>query len=199
MRTIAIVMMIVFHFIYDLNEFTNITINIKSEGMEIFKIITASLFLFVAGISTNFSKNQFKRALIVIGAGIIITLTTYIYNPNTFIRFGILHCIGVGMLILIPLNKLKELNILLGLFILMIPIQFPPPHTTLDYYPLLPWLAVMLIGFGIGHYLFVRKNIFQKKSYSKSLSNLTFLGRHTLLIYMIHQPIIIGVLMIGNW
>ena len=196
--------MIIYHAAFDLWYFYQWDIDLNETAWTALRITTASLFLLVSGISSRFSKHPFKRAFTVLACAMLITGVTYINDADTFIYFGILHCIGIGMLLLIPLNRLKEANILLGISIVMIPsskfhfalstFHFPltyPLFPTLDYYPLTPWFGIMLIGSGLGHYLYVRKSLRLPISIPHLL---IWPGRHALIIYMIHQPILLALL-----
>ncbi|MAE68412.1 MAG: heparan-alpha-glucosaminide N-acetyltransferase [Candidatus Peribacteraceae bacterium] len=192
LRTVAIILMVIYHTAYDLYTFYDWHINLWGESWQTFRIITASLFLILSGIATNFSSKPLRRALIVLACAVLISITTYLYDPTTFIYFGILHCIGLGMLLLIPLKKLRELNILIGIAILTLIPQIPAPLPTLDYYPIIPWIGLMMIGSGIGYYLYIRNNLRLPITYHLSL--ITLPGRHALLIYVLHQPIILATL-----
>lgn len=197
LRTIAIMLMIVYHTAYDLRFFYDWHINLYGPAWETLRITTVSLFLFVAGVSSQLSQKPLRRALIVLGYALLITITTYIYDSSTFIYFGILHCIGVGMLVLILLKRLKEIKILLGTAIILFPLssfRFPLfDRPTLDFYAPIPWLGIMLIGAGIGHFLYIR-NDFSALQHFNISSLLTQLGQHALLIYLLHQPIILAIL-----
>jgi len=198
LRTLAIALMVIFHTAYDLWAFYDWQIDIWGTQWQILRILTASLFLILAGVSSNFSRRPLKRSLIVIACALLISAVTYVYDSNTFIYFGILHCIGFGMLLLIPLKHLKEFNILLGIAVVTLLPTPNPPLPTLDYYPLIPWFGLMLIGAGLGHYLYIRNNFSTFQYFS--ISVLVLPGRHALLIYMIHQPILLAVLyLLHTW
>jgi uncharacterized membrane protein len=198
LRTIAIVLMVIYHAAYDLHAFYEWNIDLAEPVWETLRVTTVSLFLLLSGISSQFSRHPLKRSAVVLGCAALISIVTYLYDPDTFIRFGILHCIGFGMLLLITLKKLKEINIVFGLLILLyqeqlsiINYQFSIlAKPALDYYPLIPWFGLMLIGAGIGHFLYIRKNfVFVQTQNIASL-----LGKYSLVIYMIHQPILLALL-----
>jgi len=131
------------------------------------------------------------------------------------IYFGILHLIGISIILLIPLIRFKWLNLVLGVLIWMIPafvnlasfevlpllwLGFASPFPTLDFFPVIPWFGAVLFGAGIG-------NIFYSKGISKfSLQEPNFklneylklFGRKSLLIYFAHFPIIFTLIMLGS-
>lgn len=197
LRSIAIICMVVFHSAYDLQVFYGWDIDVFTGGWDVLRIITASLFLLVSGVSTRLSKRPLRRAVIVLLCAALISGATYVYNPSTFIYFGILHCIGLGMLILILVKTLKEWNILVGL--LVAALHYPlssfhfPLRVTLDLYPPIPWISLMFIGSGLGYWLYIR-NSFSPFQHFNISPLLTLPGRHSLLVYLVHQPLILIVL-----
>lgn len=200
LRGIAIYLMVLYHSAFDLQIFYNWNIDVHSTTWNTVRLVTVTLFLFVSGVSTNFSNKPLRRSCIVLACAGLISMVTYVYDPSTWIRFGILHCIGVGMLLLIVLQKLKEFNILLGIFIIYtlftINYQLPTINSpTLDYYPLIPWFGIMLIGQGLGYYLYQRKQI---ALHVQPIRALTIPGTYALQIYLLHQPILLSILFIAS-
>lgn len=217
-RSLAIILMIVFHTAFDLQTLYGWNIDVFHGGWNGMRIFTASLFLGLAGISTHFTRHPYKRAGRIAMAAAAVTLATFLWDPETYVRFGILHCIAVSVVLLPLLSKLQLLHIPLGILImiagnlftdttvntsLLLPFGFTPPlFTTLDYYPLLPWFGVTLIGYGIGFLL--SQNTHQSPlvahhspltaNRSQLTALLTFPGRHALIIYLLHQPILIMIL-----
>ncbi len=241
LRTAAIILMVVYHFAFDLQFFYGLPLEVRTGGWLVLQRITANLFLLLVGVSGAISHDRMrrknlglqaqwlhvgKRAGIILGAGMLVTVATYIVDPSTYVRFGILHLIALSALLLPLLRPLREGTILLGLLVsfpsdtirsalppsvLLIPLGAPPvAFQTIDYFPLLPWFATILIGFGLGHLLYVRWtrwretllphphprpfDLAQGKRGAAVLSTLSWPGRHSLLIYLIHQPLILAAL-----
>ncbi|MCP1715096.1 putative membrane protein [Methanocalculus alkaliphilus] len=218
-RGTALTLMIIYHILFDLAYFGIYTIH---PDIWYAAIPIAGTFIFIAGISLHLKAESLKRKridsiaipllhrglfLLLIGAGI--TVATWIYPREGFIIWGILHLIGAGTILAIPFLRFGRWNILPAAFILLIwffvyPIAGPdyliplgihtPGLYSLDYLPIIPWFAVMLLGLVAGSILYTG-NIVQREV-NKPVQALAFIGRHTLIIYLIHQPIIIGIILI---
>ncbi|HUT39159.1 MAG TPA: heparan-alpha-glucosaminide N-acetyltransferase [Methanoregula sp.] len=221
-RGIAILMMILFHTLFDLNFFNIFPVNVYSGFWRYFAFATASLFLLVVGISLTISwaraaptisRTRLALKFVYRGAGIfllglLITLCTWLYLGEGFIVFGILHLIGVSIMISPLFFRLKKFTIIAGLLciatgwifttitgpIWLLPLGIhPATFWSVDYEPIFPWFGMVLIGMGIGEYLYpegVRR--FTLPSLPQAaVQLLAFPGRHSLLIYLVHQPIII--------
>lgn len=205
-RGIAIILMIIFHFIYNLKEFYGYNINYTSGFWYYVGILAAILFMLTSGISSTFSKNNLKRGIKFLGLGMMLTLFTFFYNPEFYIKFGILHFLGVSIILycFIRLISIKHililsvLTIMLGKIVSSIEmntsILFPiglidSGFSSLDYYPMIPWFGVFLLGVVIGkHFYSGKKSLF---FISPKQGLISFLGIHSLLIYFIHQPILL--------
>ena len=147
--------------------------------------------------------------------GLLITLITYIYPHEGFIIFGILHCIGLSIMLSYPFLRRNTYNleigvilIIVGLLLQYILVDFPwllwvgirpTPFYTLDYFPLLPWFGVVLLGTVLGQKLY-QKNKRRFDLVAKAPNTiarfLCLLGRHSLFIYLVHQPILIGIILL---
>lgn len=217
LRGIAIIMMVIFHLLWDLNYFNFIEISLFTGNWAYFQRITAGLFLFVAGIVLTVSYNRhkeifvekfLKRGLLIFGAGLVITALTLIAIPKQFIYFGILHLIGVSVILSIPFIQKKKFNLILGislillgtfvnLFALRIPFMvwlgIDMPTQTLDFFPVIPWFGVVLLGIFVGNSVY-EKGIPRFKFVKPFNTNaLEFLGKNSLLIYFLHQPILFSI------
>ncbi|MEK6972614.1 MAG: heparan-alpha-glucosaminide N-acetyltransferase [archaeon] len=220
LRGIAIFMMMAFHTLWDLNYFKITTFLLYEGFFGIFQKVTAGLFIFLVGICLTISyerclqrnedyKTHFlKRGLKVFGYGLLITIFTFFAFPNNFIYFGILHFISISILLSIFFIKLKDKNLLLAILLFLIyplirSISLPFPYLlalwpnyylpTFDYFPLLEWFPIFLLGLFFGQKLYPNgvpkiKLDFSKFSFFKPVN---YLGRHSLFLYFIHQPILV--------
>jgi uncharacterized membrane protein len=228
LRGIAILMMITYHVIFDLNYFGFTSTDLHSLPVLLFLYPVSTSFLLLVGISLTLSYSRvnhtltktqlrikyLKRGSSIFGLGLLITLVTWIYPHNGFIVFGVLHCIGLSILLVMPFIRSRLTAFLVGLLCISIgvylritiTVDFPwllwlgfvPTHFyTLDYFPLLPWFGVVLIGIFLGNSLYPNKTrSFRLKDHSQFIINrlLCFLGRHSLIIYLLHQLVIVGIL-----
>jgi len=214
-RGIALLLMILFHIVFDLAYFYNWSIDYLNGFWYYLGKASAILFMLVSGISNTLSHNPIRRGLTVFGAGMLITVVTYYYIPAMYIRFGILHLLGFGMLAAPWLTKLSALLLILSGTTLLVmsnwtanlmatnswllPLGITPTgFASLDYYPLFPWLGVVLYGLAIGKLLYGHKRpcLFPSATTSLPARILIWMGRQSLLIYLVHQPIILALLLL---
>lgn len=223
LRGIAIIMMIIFHILFDLVFFKIVKFNLYSGPNLLFLYSIGILFLLLVGISlclsysrvkNILSKRQIwlkfiKRGTMIFCLGLIITIITWFYLGRGFIIFGVLHCIGLSIIFSIPFLKYKFRNLFLGVIFIFIGIVLktmvfnfywflwlgfvPSRFYTVDYFPILPWFGVILIGIFIGNILYTdykRNYYIIDFSKNKIVKIFCFLGRYSLVIYFIHQPLI---------
>ena len=160
-------------------------------------------------------KKYFKRGIRLFVWGLIITLITRIAVRENFIAFGILHLFGISIILAYPFLKFRQRNLILGLILILIgtflrQMEFDFPwllwlgfpfknFQSIDYFPLLPWFGFVLIGLFLGNQFYAN---YQRQFKLKNLSNSSlvksfcFLGRYSLFIYFVHQPILIGMLIV---
>ena len=186
--------------------------------------ILGGTFVLLSGMSTRFSRSPVKRGLQVFFWAIVMTLVTALAVPDLIIKFGILHLMGLCMILSGLLRPLLDkiprkagVLLFLALYILTIDIPnggwlgikglaavqikttnpwlFPfgllaPGFYSSDYYPLIPWFFLFLAGSYLG--LWVKEGKAPAWFYPSRLPWLEWVGRHTLWIYVLHQPIIIA-------
>jgi uncharacterized membrane protein len=225
LRGIAIVMMIAYHIFFNLIFFLDYGLNI-TKTWRIFQIITAGLFIMLAGVSLTISYSKAVKKKVNVGRkialksmkiylfGMLITLATSIFLSSGTVYFGILHFIGLSILIGYVFVRFKYYNLLFACIIfaasnftlnikatnnLFLWLGLRPEFFySVDYFPLLPWFGVFLIGIFLGNvfYAGAKRRFKIKESKNNIISWLHFAGRHSLLIYLVHQPVLILIMYI---
>jgi uncharacterized membrane protein len=149
------------------------------------------------------------RALQLFGVSLCITITSWIIAPDAYIRFGILHLISAGILVgalIIPSTLLTFATLILSLGLgtlfasvhvstsLLVPFGLTPSDfSSFDYFPVFPWLSVVLAGILLGQGLDSR-SLLKNPHWLIRSTVLEKFGRHSLLIYLGHQPILLLIL-----
>lgn len=211
LRGVAIVLMVIFHFCYDLRYFGYVDWNIPNgPNWRPFRYVILALFIFTVGLSLALAHGQgvrwkhfSKRLVWLIAAALGITIMSLYMFPEGWIYFGILHFIAfaslAGLLFLrIPLLAgLIGVSILVGYWMDLLPTRWPfnyisgvLPSYTEDYVPIFPWLGVALLGVGLARLLPVERFDVPPLRLAKWLA---FLGCHGLIIYVVHQPLLFAV------
>lgn len=220
-RGVAILLVVFYHFIFDLTYFRFTQIELYAGFWLYFQRVAATLFVLIFGICISVSANRkdykvsfLKRSLKLGLVAALITLVTWVFAPGEFIRFGIIHFFTVATVLSLFFVKLRKYNspiafviILCGLYLnttestnaFLLPFGvLTQGIKTLDYFPLLPWFGIVLIGIAIGDYVYNKRKFVLKVKENKVTSFLSLIGRHTLAIYLVHQPLIItGLVLIG--
>ena len=219
-RGVALLAMAVYHFSWDLAFQGYIGADVGGDlGWRIFARSIASTFLFLVGVSLvlavrrGFNRSRFVRrlALVAVSAGAI-TVATYFIFPDSYIFFGILHHIAVASLLALPFIRLPivivaatALAVIAAPHLISAPIFDEGPllwvglGTTLprsnDYVPIFPWFGVVLLGV-LAARLALRRDwtVPQPRPASKPF---IWAGRHSLFIYLIHQPILFGLVAVA--
>ena len=205
MRGIAIIMMIVFHLIYDLNEFGYTNIPLSNFWLTSYwRYLIVFLFLNAVGISLviaygkSFSLNKFIKRLALLGlAALSVSLGTYILFPDAWVYFGILHLIWTATLIAIIFVQFPKTSLFVAALIFILGYLNLPdlsffrfllsdylPLSSVDFYPLFPWIAFVFTGIYLGH------NPIYKKIFFMRVPFLQLVGQHSLIIYLLHQVIL---------
>ena len=214
LRGCAIVWMTVFHFCFDLNHFGYLRQNFYADPFWTWqRTAIVSLFLFCAGLGQAIAVQQgqswprfWKRWAQVAGCAVLVSLASWFMFPGSWISFGVLHGIAVMLVLLrLGLARLPDAMLLaVAGLALAAPWAWQHPlfdtrwtdwlglvthkPVTEDYVPVLPWLGVMLLGFVVTR---ARPQVWQ----GGAPRSLAVLGRWSLSFYMVHQPVLIGLLM----
>jgi len=209
LRGIALVLMIYFHVIFDLVDIFGVKISYTNGINYFIGKISVILFIFISGISSTLSKSNLKRGAQVFAIAMGITVVTHLVGNDLGVKFGILHLLGICMILYGLFKKVdSRILVILGLVIILAGLYFEgitlgndylfmfnlisPNFTSSDYYPLFPWMGIFLFGLVGGRYVYRdRKSILGFKLKDNPL---LMAGRNTLMIYIIHQPIILLIL-----
>jgi len=201
LRGLAVVAMIAFHTVFDLHYFAGISLLPGDAWFWLPRAIGAA-FIFLAGVSLTLSKSTpFKRGAMIFSWGLAITAVTWFAFPINTIWFGVLHLIGLSIILAPFLERggpaLAAALIAIGAWLQFQSFQFPwllwlgfapAQFYSFDYYPLLPWLGVLLLGMWAGRKLYSKA---KPRVAPALVSPLCFLGRNSLAIYLLHQPLLV--------
>ncbi len=216
-RGVAILMMVVYHFTYDLYAFGGYDVDAVSGFWARFADATASLFLFLVGVSLAISsarsgggfRKYLLRGLRILGYGMILTVVFLAFGMG-IVAFGILHLIGVSIVLAYPFLGLRYTNLALGTAVFavglylqagdpsgspwLLPFGVVPEGWIMpDYRPLLPWFGMVLIGLFFGNVVYAegRRPAGLPNGPPLAAWPLLPLGRNSLAIYLVHQPLLI--------
>lgn len=214
LRGICILGMVAVHIGYDLGAASPLFLFIQNWG--------GIVFLVLSGICVTLGSRHLRRGLLVFGCGMLCTLVTLSLHLLGFagrgliIYFGVLHCLGVCMLLWAVFSRIPDALIAalacllcaVGLrlgqiapvtvpWLLPLGFQFPG-FASSDYFPLLPNLGYFLFGSLLGRRWY-RLPVTRLPRIDPQRFPIRFLclcGRHSLPIYLLHQPLIAGILAI---
>lgn len=211
--------MIIYHLIFDLNFFLNANIDPLSGIWLIIGRISATLFILLAGMVTasisihnnqkTARKKNLSRAGKILCASLVVSIATYYFSPENTVYLGILHFLGLAILISTLLNKTAAINGILALIFfasgtLLFRLEMPqfigillgnPPEnfSSFDYFPLLPWLGIYYLGMIIEQYR-SRSKKYYCNTESAIFTPARVIGRYSLPVYLLHQPLLIGII-----
>lgn len=226
----AIIAMVLFHFVF-LQDFLGYQRLAYDEGIWFLlaRFVQWSFLLLVGiGIRLSWQKSvlykkskvdflfrQLKKGVIVLSCAWLITLLSALLVPEAFVRFGILHLIGVSILGLSFLADRPNASAFVAIFIYLLSfiVQSITVHQewllifgfyyrfqSLDYFPIIPWMAIPALGISLGSRLYPsfapKIKVDPKSPYAPLLGVLAFLGKYSLFIYMAHIPVLLGLVVL---
>ena len=161
-----------------------------------------------AGLAARFTARFWRRWAQVAGCALLVSLGSALMFPRSWISFGVLHAIALMLIVLRLAAPLGRWLWPLGALALLLPFSLQNPFfdsrltnwvgltthkpVTEDYVPLLPWLGVMLWGLAGGRWLLANRRGVLAGALPALFRPLAVLGRWSLLFYMLHQPVLIG-------
>ena len=218
LRGFCILCVIVVHFLFDLSFFGGFNLTLPAWYVFI-QEYGGAIFVLLSGVCATLGSRSVRRGCIVFGAGMLITAVTYgmyrlgMSGADVVVKFGVLHLLGVCMLVYPAFKKLPPAALaLLGLAIaitgyairsVVVPQRWLFPlgltyegFTSSDYFPLFPQLGYFLIGASIGKTAYREKRTLLPGAFQKTPVARFFCwcGRQSLLIYLLHQPVLYGVI-----
>lgn len=226
-RGIALVAMTIFHFAFDLELFgLKEPGYISQPHWKYFARSIASSFLFLTGFSLYLAhangirwRGWSIRMVKIVASALVITIATYFATPNQYIFFGILHAIAFASLAGLLFLRMPWVLIVViaaGVFairyfgrtqLLDAPLWYwtglsaVNPNSS-DYVPVFPWFSAPLLGIAFAK-LCERMNwmayLSKPQFEQKPARFLKFLGRNSLVYYLLHQPVMIGLLISVLW
>jgi uncharacterized membrane protein len=222
-RGVAILAMALYHFAWDLSFYRLISVNVGLDpAWQWVARVIAGSFLALVGVGLVLAHGEgvrwrafLRRLALIGGAALLITAATFVAFPESYIFFGILHCIALSSVLALPFLRAPAPAIGLAMvacfaapWVLTQPAFDWPPlaflglgehsPTANDYVPLFPWFALVLAGMLLGRAIRRRRlrgaGWLGRPAKGALRRSLAWAGRRSLLIYLVHQPILLALL-----
>jgi uncharacterized membrane protein len=169
-------------------------------------------FALVAGITLQLTHRPHKpwfgkRELQLLMAALLVSAVSALLFGSRWIYFGVLDFFLLATLITRPLLAYPKLLALAGLMLVLAGnrwgFEFMNPKLfnwiglaaykplTEDYAPLIPWLGVLWLGVGMA---WLKPHWWKNPPDTTSGGVLAWTGQHALLIYLLHQPVLLALL-----
>jgi len=222
LRGLSIILVVCYHLLYDLGAYVGIkralgwSTDLTTVAWVVAQHFFAGLFIVLSGTSSTLSRSNLRRGLKLLAVSLAVTAVTYVFDPPSAIWFGILQLLAVSILVFGALfEKAKAFTCAAwGIFFLVlapavnllkkaVTIRFDwllpfgihsPGFSSFDYFPLIPWFGIFLIGAALGRSVYAPRRSLLPWRLPQTFVNVA--GRHSLLIYIAHQPVILAVLYI---
>jgi uncharacterized membrane protein len=221
-RTVALLAMVVFHFARDLEIFGMLPSGLTMTGpWAVFARVIAGSFLFLSGVSLIVAhgsglrlRARAKRLAVLVLAALLVSVGTYVAFPESYVYFGILHVIAacglIGTLVIaspawaliVSASLVLVADAYLGRQVFASPwLAWTGLGSTvrpsLDFLPLVPWLAPFLMGMAFAK-LVPMRGVFGIMQATHLASAMTWPGRHSLAVYLCHQPVLLATIWVGT-
>ncbi|MFN3909988.1 MAG: DUF1624 domain-containing protein [Candidatus Anstonellaceae archaeon] len=237
LRGVGIFLVILYHFFYALYFFGFSNINPNTGFLLIIGRLAASIMVFVVGMSLTLSyvnasktnsffsltKKYLFRSLKLFAVAFFISIISYIFYPEGWIRWGIIHFIALAVFVCSFFARFYYFNLVAGFYSILFGFLINPiptnnfflfilgfhlPIYSLDYFAFFPWVGLVFLGMYSAKRLYLKKDLIEQTSQkttilAKENNNITSLiskyfilmGQNTLLLYLIHVPIFVSILL----
>lgn len=221
-RGLCILGMVLVHFVYDVTTLYALADWHIPQWFVFLQRWGGVLFLLISGISATLGRHSVRRGCIVLAAGLLISAVTYgMYRIGDFpksiiIYFGVLQCLGCCMILWWVFKRLPSwILLILGLIMVaaglyldtVVLVDFPwlvpfgfiyYGFSSADFFPLLPNLGFFLLGAVLGRRVYRKKETLLPGVSEKNIivRGLCFIGKQSLWIYLLHQPVLAGICML---
>lgn len=220
-RGIAILAVILVHLLFDLKYFLGVSLGYDNTVFQFVKQYGGVVFVVLSGICVTLGRRSFRRGLIVFGCAMAVTLVTLamvwlgLDSGSVVVRFGVLHLLGIAMLLWPLLRRLPTwVMVAIGLPVVVLGYWFQTFHvspgwlfplgltsagfSSSDYFPLFPHLGWFLLGAALGRTAYREKRSLLPRvnAQCKPIRFFCWCGRMSLFLYLLHQPLLYGLVMI---
>jgi uncharacterized membrane protein len=224
LRAVLVIAMIAYHTLWDLVFIYEVNIPwYYTDARQIIQKTIRWSFILLSGFCFSMGRRHIKRGLVLLGCSLVVTAVSLVALEDSPIHFGVLTLLGCATLLTAALHKVFAkcnpfvgVGICLALFLcteylqigkfagLQMPqwlyandftalLGFPPKEFwSSDYVPLIPWL----FSYWIGYFTYA---VFAKLHWLDLFTKwhcrpLEWIGRHSLMLYMVHQPVVYAIL-----
>jgi|JRYI01.1.fsa_nt_gb uncharacterized membrane protein len=224
LRGAAIAAMVAYHFAFDLALFRVARLDFERDPFWLAaRAAILSTFLCASGISLVLARlegvspaKRWRRIAQIAACALAVSAASWLAFPRTWIWFGVLHAIAAAGILAWPFTKAPRAALACGIAVIAAGLALSHPAfdtrslgwigfatrrpPTEDYVPLFPWLGVVLVGVWLGHEL-AKRSFAPLAPLARAPAAVRWMGRHSLAVYMVHQPLIIGALAaaLGRW
>lgn len=221
-RTLALLAMIVFHFVRDLEIFGVLPSGFTTTGAwAVFARVIASSFLFLSGVSLIVAYGfglrlhaWAKRLMVIVLAALLVSVATFVAFPENYIYFGILHVIAACSIIGVLMIAAPAWALVWSACLVLVTHAFfgqqvfaspwlawtglsSTVRPSLDFLPLVPWIAPFLLGMAFAK-LVPMRGVFGNVRATRLAAAITGPGRNSLAVYLCHQPVLLAIIWVGT-
>lgn len=222
LRGMAVIGMVIFHLAFLLMYLEIYPLYVLEGGWHVLARAVQFTFLSLVGVSMvisfgkkksrgDFYRKQLRRGVYIFTLGLVVSVATWFASPELYVKFGILHFIGVASVICSVFVGRRWLAFVAALLVFIAAPYIKEMMTesivlfavglrgielyAFDHFPLFPWLAVPLMGVFLGESFYKKGESPWNFSEHTLMKPVLFCGRHALMIYMFHIPILLILLL----